>query len=47
MGFDLDDIIKMSCWSKQLTFRRLCAKDLEYMGKNDVFAETIVKSFQN
>ena len=42
MGVDLDTIQKIGCWSRQLTFRKL-----EFMDKDNIVAETIVKNFNN
>ena len=40
MGVDLDNILKMGCWSRQSTFWKFYSKELEYIDKNRV-AETI------
>ena len=47
VGVDLDYIIKMGCWSQQSTFWKLYSKELEYMGRNNRVAETIMNSFKN
>ena len=47
MGVDLDNILKMGCWSRQSTFWKFYSKELEYMDKNNRVAETIVNSFEN
>ena len=47
MGVDLDNILKMGCWSRQSTFWKFYSKELEYMDKNNRVAETIVNSFKN
>ena len=45
MGVDLDNILKMACWSQQSTFRKFYSKELEYMDKKNRVAETIVNSY--
>ena len=47
MNVDLDTILKMGCWSRQLTFQKFYSKELEYMDKGNRVAETIVNSFNN
>ena len=47
MGVDFDNILKMGCWSRQLTFWKFYSKELEYMDKNKRVAETILNSFKN
>ena len=47
MGVDLDNILKMACWSQQSTFRKFYSKELEYMDKKNRVAETIVNSYEN
>ena len=46
MAVDLDNILKMGCWSRQSTFWKFYSKELEYMDKNNWVAETIVNSLK-
>ena len=48
MGVDLDNILKMGCWSRESLYWKFYSKELEYMDKNNmVVAETIENSFKN
>ena len=47
MGADLDNILKMGCWSRESAFRNFCSKELEYMDKNNTVADIIVNSFSS
>ena len=47
MSVDLDNILKMGCWSRESTFWKFYSKELEYMEKNNRVADTIVNSFDN